>query len=89
MYQLNADGRLVELLPKPSAAANRQDLPPTYALNGAVYVAERSFLSVYEAFLTPTTRAYTMQAERSVDLDTGADWQYAEWTIAKREEGIG
>jgi CMP-N,N'-diacetyllegionaminic acid synthase len=83
MYGLSDTGTLQQLLPKPANAANRQDLPKAFALNGAVYVASRDELKDQESFLTATTRGYVMAAERSIDLDTKEDWEYAEWKMAK------
>lgn len=51
----------------------RQDLPPAYALNGAIYVAASAWLLESNSFLTPETVAYVMPAERSLDIDTESD----------------
>jgi CMP-N-acetylneuraminic acid synthetase len=83
MYRL-AEGVLVPILKERSDDTNRQRLPTTYVLNGAVYVADRAALLADRAFMTPATRPYVMPAERSVDLDDEADWKYAEFLLRGR-----
>jgi CMP-N,N'-diacetyllegionaminic acid synthase len=65
--------RLSPLLELPVPATRRQDLPPVYALNGAVYVAQSDWLRQNRSFLGPTTVGYVMPIERSLDIDTPAD----------------
>ena len=63
------------LLDMPDVAL-RQQLPPAYVLNGALYLASRSLLEREKAFLTSHTLGYEMPLEWSVDIDTSLDWQY-------------
>lgn len=77
VYRLNADqtmNRFVDTAP----IARRQDLPPAYALNGAMYFAEANWLRRSGSFVTAETLAYEMSIEHSVDLDTPFDWKFAE-----------
>ncbi len=71
MYTMNGDGHLVPLLEGDYAC--RQDIPKVYALNGAVYVAETSWLLRTKTFVTDETIAYIMPKERSIDIDTETD----------------
>jgi CMP-N-acetylneuraminic acid synthetase len=80
MYRLDAGARLAPLLPAP-AAARRQDLPPVYALNGAMYFARTAWLREARGFLGDETRGYAMPADRSVDIDTPLDWRVAEMLL--------
>jgi len=73
MYRLTDDGRLEALLEAPASATRRQDLPPVYALNGAVYVARCEWLRQTRSFAGPSTVGYVMPAERSLDIDTAED----------------
>lgn len=75
---------LVPLLRHPTSGTNRQQLPVTYVLNGAVYVAGRSTLLAERSFMTAATRAYLMPTERSLDLDSESDWKYAEFLLRSR-----
>lgn len=61
--------------------ACRQQLSPCYALNGALYLASRSFLERERSFLTTNTVGYVMPPERSLDIDTPLDWQWGELLI--------
>lgn len=58
--------------------SRRQDLPPAFALNGALYFAEVDWLRSRGSMVGAETLAYVMAKERSVDLDTSLDWKIAE-----------
>ena len=74
MYRLEGDGRLHPLLEPPIAASRRQDLPPAYVLNGAVYVARTDWLRTHGAFVGHGTIAHVMPPERSIDIDALDDF---------------
>lgn len=84
MYSLSPDHQLESLL-QLDDAHSRQQLPPAYVLNGALYLASRAFLLREQAFITPETVGYVMPAERSVDIDTPLDWQWAEFLMEKQQ----
>jgi CMP-N-acetylneuraminic acid synthetase len=77
MYRLGADQRLQTLIDVPPIS-RRQELPPVYAMNGALYFARSDWLRQHRTFITAETVAYVMPPERSVDLDTMLDWKLAE-----------
>lgn len=54
-----------------------QDLPLCYALNGAIYVAEREAVISLNSFISEDTIPYEMPADRSLDIDTDYDLQLA------------
>ena len=76
MYSLSDDQRLEPLLQLDGVHC-RQQLPPAYVLNGALYFASRAFLLREHAFISPDTVGYVMPAERSVDIDSALDWHWA------------
>ena len=80
MFALSSE-QVLEPLVAHSDAACRQQLPPAYALNGALYLASRSFLERERSFLTPNTMGYLMPPERSVDIDSLLDWQWGEFLM--------
>jgi len=80
MFSLSSE-QVLEPLVDHSDAACRQQLPPAYALNGALYLASRSFLERERSFLTPNTMGYLMPPERSVDIDSLLDWQWGEFLM--------
>jgi len=73
MYKMAAGGRLDPLM-GPDTPGNRQELPRTYQLNGAVYVARAEWLRREKTFVTAETVAYEMPASRSLDIDTELDF---------------
>ena len=76
------NGKLLNLY-KNETKLLRQDLPPAYNLNGAVYLASRNFLETKRAFKDESTLAYVMPRYRSVDIDDLDDWDFAEYLIKK------
>ena len=83
MYSLSQDQRL-KLLLQLDGAHCRQQLPPVYVLNGALYLATRALLLREQAFIAPDTVGYVMPAERSVDIDSPLDWQWAEFLMEQQ-----
>lgn len=73
MYRVDADGSMSPLLDEGDKASRRQDLPPVFALNGAVYVLRRDRIDDADVFATAGAVAYAMPADRSVDIDTEHD----------------
>jgi N-acylneuraminate cytidylyltransferase len=74
MYTLSDNAQMTPIL---TSASNlrRQDLPPVYVLNGAIYVANIPWLRASQCFVTIETVAYKMPAMRSIDLDTKQDFR--------------
>jgi len=60
------------------SATRRQDLPPVYVLNGAVYVAKVANLMQNRSFVPPGVVAYEMPFSRSLDIDTEQDFRLFE-----------
>ncbi|WP_199616745.1 acylneuraminate cytidylyltransferase family protein [Paenibacillus alkalitolerans] len=73
MFRINEDNRMLPVLPEGSGFTRRQDLPPCYVLNGAVYVSEITALLKNKSFLHEDTVAYRMPRERSLDIDDMED----------------
>ena len=59
----------------------RQDAPITYEFNGAVYIFNTLRLKQEHFSKFPKKRKYVMDEHHSVDLDTMADWNYAEYLM--------
>lgn len=59
----------------------RQDLPPTFYLNGAVYCARRAVLVESDSLWGTKTLAHVMPAERSVNIDSPLDLRIAELVL--------
>jgi N-acylneuraminate cytidylyltransferase len=65
---------------------NRQELPPMYIRNGAIYLTRAAVLRA-GSFKGDDCRAWIMPPERSVNIDTPADFELAEWTIGRDRAG--
>lgn len=83
MYTLNDAAALHPL--SEQQATRRQDLPPVYALNGAVYAARSAWLRASRSFLTADTLGYVMPASRSVDIDNEQDFAFAACLLRQQE----
>lgn len=59
----------------------RQDAPPAWVYNGAVYVINPDSIREMALGAFPVRVPYVMPRERSVDLDTPLDWTIAESII--------
>ena len=74
--RISEDGRLLDYLDQ--TISRRQEAAPLYHLNGAVYLIRRDVLVSSKTFFTERTFAYTMPAERSMDIDTPWDFYVAD-----------
>jgi CMP-N,N'-diacetyllegionaminic acid synthase len=83
MYRVGDDGRVRPVLGE-ITTLRRQELPATFVVNGAVYVARVDWYRRHRAFLSPETVAWRMPPERSIDIDTELDLIIAR-AIASRE----
>ncbi len=82
MFTLSSQ-QLLEPLSIYPDSDRRQQLPPIYVLNGALYLASRTFLERELSFHSANTVGYVMPPERSVDIDTPLDWQWGEFLMQK------
>lgn len=67
-------------------AARRQDLPPAFGLNGAIYLARRELLLEHRTWYLPRTFAHVMPPERSFDVDTPLDFRVCDLLLTHGEE---
>jgi CMP-N-acetylneuraminic acid synthetase len=81
MKTLSADGRLTAWTTAFGEFPRRQDLPPVYVLNGAVYAVRSGHLLTHGTWYDGETRGYVMPGERSLDIDTEQDLRLAEWHL--------
>jgi len=79
------DGRPATFIPGADPWLPRQQLPAAYQLSGAVYCFRTDRLPADgRGLLFGDAGGAIMPAERSVDIDTPADFQLAEMMLAKR-----
>ena len=85
MYGLGGGQRLEPLLE--NRFIRRQEIPPVYALNGAVYVADSRWMLTSDSFVCGDTVAYIMPKERSLDIDDEVDFSICSLFLQKRMAG--
>lgn len=81
MREIDTQGRLRSL---PGAGTWRQDLPPVYAVNGAIYLVRLPCLLQERCWCPERSLAYVMPPERSIDIDTEFDLELAEQLLQTR-----
>jgi len=79
-------GRVYPFLNDDMENLSRQELPPVYRPNGAIYVTRHEVLMKKNRILGNDTRAIVMDAESSIDIDTPLDFQLAELILKEREK---
>lgn len=75
--------KIKNYLPNPYEGCNRQEIPKAYMPNGAIFVFKYSILKKNKKYYTDKSHAYIMPQERSVDIDTMLDFEFAEFLIQK------
>jgi CMP-N,N'-diacetyllegionaminic acid synthase len=82
LFEENSCGYLKKS--KDGTFTRRQDCPPVFAYNGSMYLMNTS--SVRKSPLTgfSKVRKVIMPDERSIDIDTLADWELAEFYLKKQ-----
>jgi CMP-N,N'-diacetyllegionaminic acid synthase len=82
---IDENGVLRSLLLETSRLANRQQEQVSYLPNGAIFVFRLALLKDLGVYFTDKSYPYLMPAERSVDIDSLSDFQYAEYLCAAAE----
>jgi len=85
MFHIDPDGHMDRILPYPEDGHRRQNLPVSYVLNGAVYVAEIQRFRENKIFVNAQSVAHIMPPERSIDIDTPLDLIIIRALIAQGE----
>jgi CMP-N,N'-diacetyllegionaminic acid synthase len=76
-------GRLIDpLFCEAYENQNRQELEPMYIRNGAIYLTKRATL-LNNSYKGEKCMALLMPQERSINIDTLHDFDFAEWTYNK------
>lgn len=85
-FETDADGFL-HISKGDGRYTRRQDAPKVWEFNGAVYVINADVIRNEEISRMKRTIPVEMPADRSIDLDTPADWARAESLFATRHPG--
>jgi N-acylneuraminate cytidylyltransferase/CMP-N,N'-diacetyllegionaminic acid synthase len=78
------EGTLTDFIQKDVESLRRQDLPPVYALNGAIYLNRTESIRKDRTLLPKGTYAYIMPPERSLDIDSPWDLYLADLVLRDR-----
>lgn len=77
------NGRLIDpLFAEEHEGQNRQELTPMYLRNGSIYLTRRNTI-LAGSYKGKNCMALIMPGERSVNIDTSFDFEYAEWFLMK------
>ena len=76
-------GRLAPLFEPEISSRRRQDLPSSFSLNGAGYVAKTGWFLEAKTFICPETTAFEMSREGSLDIDTELDIRICEIILSE------
>jgi len=83
LVETDANG-IVSLSKLPATVvARRQDSPQCFDMNASIYVWRRKALFTNENLFTGNTRLFVMPRERSLDIDSQADFEMVEWMMTK------
>lgn len=74
---ISEDGRVFSLLPQTQQPGLRQEMPPAFMPNGAVYVVDVPYFMQTGVIVGDNSYAYLMPENRSLDIDTEWDLQLA------------
>ncbi len=75
--ELTEEGRLKALF-SDKKQVRRQDIPPKYRINGAIYLALTSYFMKHKSFYEGKTLPYLMSAFDSIDIDDDFQLKIAE-----------
>jgi CMP-N-acetylneuraminic acid synthetase len=68
---------------EPREMLRRQDLPPVYIRNGAVYAVRRQVVMEQNSMIGAVSRPYVMPEDRSVNVDSPLDFRLAEILLSE------
>ena len=84
MCTISRGDRLVPVMDEGVPMRPRQELPPVYIRNGAVYACKRDVLWTANALIGKDVRVVVMPRERSVNIDCPEDLAVAESCLRNR-----
>jgi CMP-N,N'-diacetyllegionaminic acid synthase len=83
-FALDAQGRMKSLFDERMSNARRQDLPPAYLPNGAIYIFGCSDFVARAGFPSNGSLPYVMSGQDSIDIDTREDLARAQRILGER-----
>jgi N,N'-diacetyllegionaminate synthase len=83
------NGYLMPLFGEEYLHMRRQDLPPVYLPNGALFISRPEMLYRAKSFYSSRTLPYIMPPERSIDIDSATDLAEAELILKSQTIKVG
>ena len=80
-YRLDGNDRLLPVSGTFDRITQRQDLVPSFALDGALFIARCDWLIDQRDFVSAETVAYRIPPERAIDIDSAFDLAQAEYLL--------
>jgi N-acylneuraminate cytidylyltransferase len=87
-YGLVKDGSFVPVNDIHHVFANRQQLPPVFRPNGAIYVFKADWFRRNKGFSTTAIGAYVMSIDDSLDIDNASDFARCEQLLLQRQTAM-
>ena len=81
LYEENKEGYLQKS--KDGTFTRRQDVPPVYEYNGAIYIFKTKSIVESEMKDFEKITKYVMSKNDSIDIDDEVDWKIAEYILTK------
>ncbi len=81
----DSQGVVRSYFPEGDRLGNRQDEREAYLPNGAIYIFHSSLLLETKSYFSEKTFPYVMPIQRSVDIDTLEDFEYAEFLMSRKK----
>jgi CMP-N,N'-diacetyllegionaminic acid synthase len=83
MVKMTEGGAVTQLFPPELIPDRRQDAPPVFALNGAIYIAPVDHLVAGGDLIVAGTFGYVMPKDRSFDIDTEFDLRIVDFLLTE------
>lgn len=87
MVRRDEQGYVSPLMPRDPRLCRRQDAPPAYDIVPLAYVTRPDYVMRAENMFAGRILGVPVPEERSLDIDTELDFQFAEFMMARRRAG--
>lgn len=87
-YEIDPDTGMLVISKGDGCFTRRQDAPPVWEFNGAVYVINPESIRREPLGCFKKRKSFEMPMERSIDLDTTSDWIIAELMLSHKGKQI-
>lgn len=81
MFSMAQDKKIEPLIRIKDEVHQRQLLPESFILNGAIYISKTEYIAMEKSFVTKDTLAFIMDRDHSVDIDSEKDLLYAKFLL--------